>query len=124
MADEQKVITTMTGYEGTMGYTLCNLESGTVETHNIASECSSTDLIRYDTGLLEVNTHLYYKLDGSDNANNMFYLNRLNLKTLLTEPKIISVKAAETHILGVLADGRIVFWYSLNPSENGLCITK
>jgi len=48
----------------------------------------------------------------------------LNLKTLQIEPKIISVKATETHILGVLTDGRIVFWYSLNPSENGVCITK
>ncbi|HBW35996.1 hypothetical protein [Desulfosporosinus sp. BICA1-9] len=176
VADEQKVITTMTGYEGAMGYTLCNLESGTVEVHNIASECSSTGLIRYDTGLLEVNTYLYnkltqmaeskllfldfwtgrvkelslkypgdtgdirmpdswyvgqnyatfitYKRDDSDNAKDMFYLNRLNHNTLLTEPKVISVKAAKTHILGVLADGRIVFWYNLNPSENGVCITK
>lgn len=80
VADEQKVITTMTGYEGAMGYTLCDLESGTA--------------------------------------------NRLNLKTLQIEPKIISVKAAEAHILGVLTDGRIVFWYSLNSSENGVCITK
>ncbi|MCR4442848.1 MAG: hypothetical protein QHH10_11130 [Peptococcaceae bacterium] len=176
VADEQKVITTMTGYEGAMGYTLCDLESGTAKTHSITSECSSTGLIRYDTGLLEVNTHLYnrekqtgerktmyldfrtggvkeiilkdpgetgdirmpdlcfvgqnyaayitYKPDRSDNANNMFYLNRLNLKTLQIEPEIISVKAAGTHILGVLADGRIVFWYNLNPSENGVCITK
>lgn len=76
VADEQKVITTMTGYE------------------------------------------------GNDNANNKFYLNRLNLKTFQIEPKIISVKAAEAHVLGVLTDGGIVFWYSLNPSENGVCITK
>lgn len=176
VADEQKVITTMTGYEGAMGYSLCNLERGTVETHSIASECSSTGLIRYDTGLLEVNTHLYnkvkqisecktlylnfrtgrveeislkdpgdtgdirmpfywyvgqnyasfisYKRDANDYANNMIYLNRLDLKTSLIEPKIISVRAAEPHILGVLADGRIVFWYSLNPSENRICLTK
>ena len=147
-----------------------------METHSIASECSSTGLFRYDTGLLEVNTHLYnkekqiseckilylnfrtgsvkeislkdpgdtgdirmpdywyigqnfasfitYKRDGIDNANNMVYLNCLSLKTSLTELKIISVKAAESHILGVLVDGRIVFWYSLNPSESGICITK
>ena len=50
--------------------------------------------------------------------------NLCHLKTLQIEPKIISVKAAEAHILGVLTDGRIVFWYSLNPSENGVCITK
>lgn len=176
VAGEQKVITTMTGYESTMGYTLCDLESGTAKTYRISAECSSTGLIRYDTGLLEVNSYIYnqekqigeyktmyldfqtgdvkeislddpgetgdirmpdlcyvgqnyaafitYKRDDSDNANNMFYLNRLNLKTLLVEPEIISVKAAEPHILGVLADGRIVFWYSLNPSENGVCITK
>lgn len=176
VVNEQKVMTTMTGYEGSMGYTVCNLTNGTVETHNIASESSSTGYIKYDTGLLEVNAHLYnkvkqigeckiqyldfkagdvkeislqdpgdtsdirppdycyvgqnyasfitYQRDGSDNVNNMFYLNRLNLKTLQTEPKIISIKAAETHILGVLADGRIMFWYNLNPSEKGICITK
>ena len=50
----------------------------------------------------------------------MFYFNRLNLKTLQIEHKLISVKAAEAHILGVLTDGGIVFWYSLNPSENGV----
>jgi len=69
-------------------------------------------------------TFITYKRDDSDNAKDMFYLNRLNHNTLLTEPKVISVKAAKTHILGVLADGRIVFWYNLNPSENGVCITK
>jgi len=50
----------------------------------------------------------------------MSFINRLNLNALIVEPKIISVKAAGTHILGVLADGRVVFWYSLNPSENGV----
>ena len=176
VAGEQKVITTIIGYEGAMDYTLCDLESGAVKTHRIAGECSSTGLIRYDTGLLEVNIflrneenqtsgyktvyldfqtggveeitlkdpgdtgdirmpdHCYvgqnhaafitHNRDNSDNADNMFYLNRLNLKTLLIEPQIISVKAADTHILGVLSDGRIVFWYSLNPSENGVCMTK
>ncbi|WP_258360183.1 hypothetical protein [Moorella sulfitireducens (nom. illeg.)] len=176
VADEQKVITTMTGYEGAIGYTLCDLESGTAKNYRIASESSCTGLIRYDTGLLEVNIYLRdqenqtgdyktmyldfktgglqeisladpgdtgyirtpdygyvgqnfaafitSKVDNTNNANNEFYLNRLNLKTLQVEPKIITVKAAETHILGVLADGRIVFWYNLNPSENGVCITK
>ena len=176
VADEQKVITTMTGYEGAEGYTLCDLESGKAKTHGITAECSSTGLIRYDTGLLEVNTHLYNQekqigecktiyldfktgdvketiltepgdtgyirmpdygyvgqnyaafitsqRDANDNANNMSYLNRLNLKTLQIEPKIISVQAAEVHILGVLTDGGIVVWYCLNPSENGVCITK
>jgi hypothetical protein len=62
--------------------------------------------------------------DNNDNAQSMFYLNRLNLKTLQVEPRIVSVKAAQTHILGVLADGCILFWYNLNPSENGVCLTK
>jgi len=54
----------------------------------------------------------------------MFYINRLNLKNFKLEPKIISVKAGQTHILGVLKDGRIVFWYNHCPSEKGVCITK
>lgn len=54
-----------------------------------------------------------YKRDDSDNANNMYYLNRLNLKTLQVEPEIISVKAAGTHILGVLADGALSFGITL-----------
>jgi len=170
VADEQKVITTMTAYEGTRGYTLCDLRTGAVKTYDISSENSSTGLIHYDTGLLEVNTqlngegktlYLDFKTesikeinvedpgdtgyirppdyqyvgqdyaafinctwDNKDNAQSMFILNRLNLKTMQVQPKIITVKAAETHILGVLADGRIVFWYNLNPSENGVCITK
>lgn len=62
--------------------------------------------------------------DGKDNANSMFYINQLNLKTFKLEPKIISVKAGQTHILGVLKDGRIVFWYNYCPSEKGFCITK
>ncbi|PKM77796.1 MAG: hypothetical protein CVU90_05865 [Firmicutes bacterium HGW-Firmicutes-15] len=170
VADEQKVVTTMTAYEGTRGYTMCDLEAGSARTYDISSENSSTGLIHYDTGLLEVNTplnngecktlYLDFKTesikeikveepgatdyirppdycyvgqdyaaftnhtwDGNDNAKSMFFLNRLNLKTMQVEPKIISVKAAEMHILGVLADGRIVFWYSFNPSENGVCIT-
>lgn len=132
--------------------------------------------IRYDTGMLEINTYLYseekqesecktvfldfetgnireirlddpgdtgdirdpnrcyvgqnyaafvtYIWDAFDNPSSMFYLNRLNLKTLTVESKIISVKAAGTYILGVLDDGRIIFWYCLNPSEKGICITK
>lgn len=48
-------------YEGTRGYTLCNLGEGTTETYDISSEDSSSGFIRYDTGLLEVNTHLYNK---------------------------------------------------------------
>jgi len=166
----------MSGYENTMGYTLCDLEKDTVKTFDITAECSSTGNIHYDTGSLEVNTHIYDSKnqtstpkslyldfmsgvvteieldnpgdtgyirfpeycyvgqeyasfittvwDNSDNANNMSYINRLNLKTFKVEQNIASVKAAQTHILGVLEDGRIVFWYSLNPSESGICVTK
>lgn len=176
VSDEQKVITTMTAYEGTLGYTLCDLKGKDVTTYKISSEASSTSLIRHDTGLLEINSYVrnrnneedeyqtlyldfhtgkvqeiplvnpgdtgyirmpdsYYvgqnyaafitnKWDNGDNTNNVFYLNRLNLETLQIEPQIVSVKAADTHILGVLADGRVVFWYYLNPVENGICITK
>ncbi len=172
---EKKVITTMMGYECTMGYTLCDLENGTSEKIKIVSG-RSLGINRSDNGLLEVNTYIYdekkqkaelktlyldfqtgaltevnledpgetgndrdpdysytgqeyaafitCKIDYNDNANNIFYINYLNLKTLIVEPKIISVKAAGTHILGVLADGRVIFWYSYNPSENGVCITK
>ncbi|MEL7566671.1 MAG: hypothetical protein AAGU27_17575 [Dehalobacterium sp.] len=49
---------------------------------------------------------------------------RLNMKTLQLEPAVITVKGADTHLLGVPNDGRVVFWYYLNPSENGICITE
>lgn len=176
VAEDKKVITVMSGYEGTMGYTLCDLESDTCKKINISAEVSSTGRIRYDTGILEVNTYLYdeenqssgcktlyldfksgevreikledpgdtgyirfeglcyvgqdyaafvtSKYDFQDNANNMSYINRLDLKTLTVEPPIISVEAAETNILGVLPDGRVIFYYDLNPSERGVCITK
>ncbi len=172
----QKVITTMTAYEGTMGYTLCDLKEGTAKRYDISSDGSTTGLIRYDTGLLEIGVYIHdrekqtgeYKTlfldfktgmvneikleepgdtgyirppeytylgqdyaafitnvwDSGDNANSKFYLNRLDLKTLQIKPKIVTVKAAQTHILGVLGDGRIVFWYEFNPSESGVCITK
>ena len=173
--DEQKVITTMSGYELSMGYTLCDLKNGTVRSYDIGSEASSTGNIRYDSGLMEINNFIFnedgetgdyktmylgfktgevqelyledsgdvrivmpdqryvgrsfaafitVKPDSNDNTNNIYYLNRLNLTTMQIEPKVITVKAARTYILGVLADGRIVFWYSLNPSEEGICITK
>ncbi len=170
----QKVITTMTGYESALGYTLVNLKEGTSKTYDIASEASSSGYIRYDTGLLELKStyvkeeqtterlqyfdlktgdikeiklgdiddgsyirfpdsvyvglnyaaFLTHRFDTGNGDNNISYLYRLNLKTLNIESKIVSVKAAQTHILGVLSDGRIVFWYNLNPSENGVCIAK
>lgn len=64
------------------------------------------------------------KLDYNDNTNNIYYINRLDLKTMELEPKVISITPAEPHILGVLEDGRIMFWYSQNPSIYGICITK
>ncbi|MDX9871294.1 MAG: hypothetical protein RBT41_02600 [Clostridia bacterium] len=171
VADEQKVITTMTAYEGTMGYTLCDLNTGEVRKYDISSEGSSTGAIRYDNGLLEVNAYqregtyksLYLDFrtgevqelavnepgdtgyirfieqsfvgknyasyittehDNMNNDNNMAYLNRVNLQTFQVEEQVISVKAAQVYLLGVLADGRIIFWYSLNPSEYGVCITQ
>lgn len=175
VAQDSKVITTRTGYECTLGYTLCDLNSDTTKMINISEDFSSTGTIRYDTGILEVNACLYdeekqtseYKtlyLDfmtgvitevkiadtgetgemrgdslcyvgqnyaafvtnkyGQDYTDNMYYINRLNLSTLNVEPQILSVKAAETKILGILSDGRIVVYYNYNPSERGICITK
>lgn len=172
VANEEKVITTMTAYEGTRGYTLINLTTGISKTYDISSEGSSTGLIRYDSGLLEVNTFMHNseeyetlyldfktgevqeiklqepgdtgyirmadysyvgqeygaflnnRWDSNDNAQSMFYLNRLNLKTMKVDTNLVTVKAAQTHILGVLTDGRIIFWYNYNPSENGVGITK
>lgn len=175
VADDRKVITTMTGYEGTLGYTLCSLKDSTVQKYDISSESSSTGFIRYDSGLLELNTSFYnrekesteYKTlfldfvsgelreialkdigdtgyiipsdhtyvgqnyaafiittwDEYDYANNMSFIKRINLKTFEVEPEVASVKAADVHILGVLSDGRVLFSYYLNPSENGVCIT-
>ena len=63
------------------------------------------------------------KLDYEDEANSIYYISRLNLKTLELEPEIISVKAAQVCILGVTEDGQIIFYYNYNPSENGIAIT-
>jgi len=177
VAGERKVITTMSGYECTMGYTLYDLENDTIRTYDIVgSEGLSTHLIRYDTGLMEINTYIWGK-DGepgkyktiyldfatgecheihledrgvphivmpgelyvgrnfaafitihqypNDPAKNTtYYIQRLNLKTMQLETKVVTVKGAGTNISGVLADGRIVFWYFLNPSEQGICITR
>ncbi|MGI6534793.1 MAG: hypothetical protein ACOX23_09455 [Peptococcia bacterium] len=62
--------------------------------------------------------------DNNSNDNNMAYINRIKLDNFRLEEQLVSVKAAETTLLGVLADGRILFWYSLNPSESGICITR
>lgn len=51
-----KIITIMSGYEGSNGYTLCDLISGQTRELDISAECSNTGLIRYDNGILEVNT--------------------------------------------------------------------
>lgn len=174
--NDKKVITTMTGYECSLGYSLCDLTINTAQKINVSSEGLSTEVIHYDTGILEVNVHLYnpkkqtaelktlyldfvkgelteiylenpgetgvirepghcyvgqnyaafvtYEPDHQNRANSVYYLNRLNLQTFTVESHIIKVTAAPANILGVLADGRIIFWYSLNPSEAGVCITK
>lgn len=64
--------------------------------------------------------------DGDENEtkNDMHYINRLNVKTLETENDILAVKGGGPHILGVLADGRVLFRYSYKESESGVCITK
>jgi hypothetical protein len=172
VADDRKVITALTGYECTSGFTLCDLDNGTDKTYDITTEGSfATGTIRYDTGLLFVNE--YQQTDGyitlfldfhtgrvteieldepgdtgyirfdhqsyvgkdfaafvttkesdSDRANDRHYLNRIKLETLEPEQEIVSITAAEPHILGVLADGRIVFWYQFNTVEKGICITS
>jgi len=175
VADDSKVISTMTGYECIRGYTLCDLTNGTAKHFNLVSEGQSS-MIRFDTGLLEINIPVYDQDQGStqsktyylefktgelkevqladsgetgeirgngynyvgqnfaafitnkrdldDNANDMFYLNLLDLQKLEVQPQVISVKAAEPYLIGVLGDGRILFSYNLNPSENGICLTK
>lgn len=176
VAGEAKVITTMTGYESAMGYTLCTLATGEVKSYPIGQETSSTGLIRYDTGLLEVNAYvrsdqnpegdyktfyldfhtgevkeipledpgdtgfifmtdqrfvagnfaafITFRQSPVNNTDDEAYINRLNLKTMALEPKLITVQGASTHLLGVLEDGRVLFWYDLNPSERGLGVTS
>lgn len=181
VADDRKVITTLTGYECTSGFTFCDLEEGTSRKYDIITEGSfATGTIRYDTGLLFVNEYWhdesvgennqktdryktffldfhtgkvteieigqpgdtgYIRFDhqcyvgndfaafvtskrsGGDRANDRHYLNRIKLETLELKQEIVSITAAEPHILGVMADGRIVFWYQLNMEEKGICVT-
>jgi len=177
VANYQKVISTMLGYESIMGYALYNLKDDVLQTYNnigSADSFSSQD-IRYDTGLLglaenhirekgtyefvlkyldfqteniaEVNlgdigdggylitegsnyvgrnyaAFLSIRYADNDYAKTMYYIHRYNIEKSVVKKNVISVKAAQTYILGVLADGRIVFWYYLNPSEKGLCITS
>lgn len=175
IAGDKKVITSMLAYEGTVGYTLCNLEDGTSEYIKIPDD-GGPKVIRYDTGIININAPQndattgstqyktlyldfktgktseikledqgdtgyiipdYYsfmgenygafvtsKNDLNDNANNMYFLNRFNINTKTAEEKLMSVKAAEIYILGVLSDGKIIFWYRFTQSEKGICITK
>lgn len=175
IAGDKKVITSMRAYDGTVGYTLCNLENGTSEYIKIPDE-GGPEIIRYDTGIINVNTPQndeitgtsqyktlyldfktgktseiklqdpgdtdyiipdYYsfmgenygafvtsKCDINDYANNMYFLNRLNINSKTAEEKLISVKAGEIQILGVLSDGKIIFWYRFSQGEKGICITK
>lgn len=175
IAGDKKIITSMLAYEGTVGYTLCNLEDGTSEYIKIPDD-GGPKVIRYDTGIINVNAPQndeatgssqyktlyldfktgktseirlqdpgdtgyiipdYYsftgenyaafvtsKCDINDYANNMYFLNRLNINSKTVEEKLISVKAGEIHILGVLSDGKIIFWYRFSQGEKGICITK
>ncbi len=67
------MITTMTGYESAMGYTVFDLNQKTQKVYNIGSEGSSTGLIRYDTGLMEINNFIRDK-DDKDGAYKTMYL--------------------------------------------------
>ncbi|MGI6451418.1 MAG: hypothetical protein ACOX3R_14515 [Desulfitobacteriia bacterium] len=58
VAHEQKVITTMSGYEFNLGYTICDLVKGTATKLDIGSY-QTTGRIRSDSGLLEVNNWSY-----------------------------------------------------------------
>ncbi|RJE47178.1 hypothetical protein A7K50_04180 [Dehalobacter sp. MCB1] len=179
--DDRKVITTLTGYECTRGFTFCDLDKGTNTTVDIVTEGSpTTGSIHFDTGLLFVNEYghdasagdsqqadgyrtLYLdfhtgkvteiklaqpgdtgyirsdyqsylgqdfavfvtsKQTGTDSVNAIHFLNRIRLETLKPEQQIVSVTATDPHILGVLGDGRIVFWYQFNPAEKGICVTS
>lgn len=174
VANGEKVIATLCGYDGATAYALYDLTTGTAEAYPIASGGNSTELIHFDSGLLEVNTYgsdaqgttgdcqsiyldfasgttsvigladpgdvdgypdaayvgqggaafLTHKTDANDWTGTAYLINRVNLKTLTVEPAVISVKATAPRVLGILADGRIVFSYELNPSERGVCITK
>lgn len=62
--------------------------------------------------------------DRSDNTQSMYYISRVQLKTLEAEHDIIAVKASSPYLLGVLSDGRMIFWYDLNPSERGICLSE
>jgi len=182
VADDRKVITALTGYEWTSGFTLSDLDKGTNMTYDIMTEGSfATGAIRYDTGLLFVNQYwrdesgkennqqtdgyrtlfldfrtgnvtaieldqpgdtgyirfddqsyvgqffagfVTSKVTNTGRANNRHYLNRIKIETLEPEQNIVSITVAEPHILGVLADGRILFWYQFNQVEKGICVTS
>ncbi|AGA70076.1 hypothetical protein Desdi_2660 [Desulfitobacterium dichloroeliminans LMG P-21439] len=181
VADDKKVITTLSAYEWTAGFTLCDLDKGTNTKYEIITEGSlATGGIRYDTGLLFVNQYWYDERGAEKNrntdgyittfldfhsgqvseielsepgdtgyirfddqsyigqnyaafatskrsdggrANDRHYLNRINLQTLRLEQEIVSIAATDIHILGVLEDGRIIFWYQYNPAEKGIGLT-
>jgi len=65
-----------------------------------------------------------YSPDNDNKDGTMYYINRLDLKTLETETDLLSVRAGGPHILGVLADGRILFRYYYDETENGICISR
>ncbi len=70
-------------------------------------------------------TYVWYDdNDENETKNDMYYINRLNLKTLETENDILEIKGGGPHILGVLADGRVLFCYNYRESESGVCIAK
>jgi len=62
--------------------------------------------------------------EDSRTENNMYYINRIDLKTLETETDMSAIRGGGPHILGVLTDGRILFRYYYNENENGICMAK
>lgn len=62
--------------------------------------------------------------DYYETRDDMFYLNRIDLNTLEIETDLLSVMAGGPHILGVLADGRILFRYYYDETDNGVCIAR
>lgn len=62
--------------------------------------------------------------DENETKNDMYYINRFNLKTLETENEILAIKGGGPYIFGVLADGRVLFRYTYKDSESGVCIAK
>lgn len=63
-----------------------------------------------------------YVPNENEAENVMYYISRINLKTLEIESDLLAIRSGGPHIMGVLTDGRVLFRYYYNESENGVCI--